>query len=511
MIYTSIILSIDQTTKDKNSLKMKLSKDPHNQLYAFDLAQTYQELKKYNKAIKLYTKSHSIEGEKGWYSEYMIGKCYEAKGDWDNALAYYQSAFKRRPSRAEPLYDIAQHYHLENNHSKVCFFANLGRKIPYPKNDNLFIDKDIYRYKLSEMLSISAYYDENYRQQGKEYIDDLLFDPKVPEQVKKNSMNNILFYVENIKNVHYLSMHVKTPFLSDWSIKRYLPLNPSIIKTDKGYTVNCRSINCVQWYPDYLVLDGSKKTKTKNMFIEYDKNLNKYFESEVIENESIMYYQTPNQGLEDLRMVEFNNETYFSATSCQLTNLGIPKMCLGKFNSDHKKEVGNVMVDKVTLLQGPNENRAEKNWLPFVVDGELLLIYSFAPFIIYKPDLTTGKCTEFINKDPGFDFSRFAGSAPPIAFADGYLLMIHEGIWRDRKYYVHRFVYLDKNFEITKVSEPFTFKHQGVEMCCGMVINHTEDQLIMTIALEDREAYFALIDLPTVCSLLKPLPKAYEA
>jgi len=94
MIYSSIILSTDQITKDKNSFKMKLNQDPHNQAYAFDLAQTFQELKKYNKAIKLYIKSRSIEGEKGWYSEYMIGKCYEYKGDWDTALNYVNSNSK---------------------------------------------------------------------------------------------------------------------------------------------------------------------------------------------------------------------------------------------------------------------------------------------------------------------------------------------------------------------------------------------------------------------------------
>jgi len=507
-MYTSVQVCLQVSFEaEKNFLKKRLKQDPNNQLYIFDLAQIFFDLEKYNKAIKLYNKSKLLDGEKGWYSEYMIGKCYEKKGDWDNAFELYQSAFKLRPSRAEPLYDIAQHYLKQNNHSQVCFFANIGRYIPYPKDDSLFVDKDIYSYKLGEMLSVSAYYDAHYRQNGKEYIDELLFDHQVPEQVKINSLNNILFYVENIKDVQLIPMEVTTPFLCDWSLERYKPLNPSIIKTDKGYTINCRAINCVQWYPDWVVMDGSKKTKTKNVFIEYDKNLNKYFECEVIEDPSLVHYQTSIQGLEDIRLFEFNSELHFTASTCQLTTLEIPKMCLGKCEIDHKKGVGGVVINNITLLQGPVVQRAEKNWMPFVVNGELLLIYSFAPFIIYKPDFTTGECKEFINKDPGFDFSRFAGSAPPIPFDDGYLVMVHEGIWQDRKYYIHRFLYLDKNLEIKKCSRPFTFKHKGVEMCCGMVINHSEDKLIMAISLEDREAYFGLIDLSHVRSLLKPLVK----
>lgn len=506
LVYSSVVLSVaykNIVKSSKEALKNHLKQDPDNQLYIFELAQIFQDSNKYNKAIRLYSKSKLLDGEKGWYSEYMIGRCYELKGDWENAFKYYSSAFTRRSTRSEPLYDISQHYFSENNYSKVWFFAKMGKKIAYPEDDKLFLEQDIYSYKFREQLTIAAYYMPQHKHKGQKYIDELLFDHEVPDNVKRNCFKNLLYYVENIENTEFIPIQVNTPLLCDWSMERYKPYNPSIIKTDKGYTVNCRSVNCVQWYPDYVVMDGTRRPKSKNIFVEYDKDLNKEFEAQIVEDASLAKFETWIQGLEDLRIFHFKNEIYFVATTCQLNEKCIPKMCCGKFTKNNDNNT--VSIDHITPLQGPIVERAEKNWMPVVINGELLLIYSFGPYVVYKPNIETGECSEFINKDPGFDFSRFAGSAPPIEFDNGYLLMVHEGIWQDRKYYVHRFLYLDQNLEIKKCSRPFTFKHKGIEMCCGMVINHSEDKLIMAIALEDREAYFGLIDLSNVRSLLKDL------
>ena len=498
----ALFCSNESLEAEKNFLKKCIKRNPDNQLYAFDLALIFQDLKKFDKAIKLYSKSRLLDNEKGWYSEFMIGRCCELKGAWDNALEYYKSAFKRRPSRSEPLYYISQHYYDEGNHSQVCFYANKGRKISLPTSDTLYVEKDIYNYRFNEQLSVAAYYDENYKKHGAKYIDKIMFNVKVPKPVKENCFRNLLYYLENLANVQYIPIQVNTPFLNDWSTERYKPCNPSIFKTENGYIINCRAVNTVQWYPDYVVMDGTKLPKSKNVFVEYDKDLKKIFETQIIEDPSLVKYQTRHQGLEDLRIFNFKNELCFTCTTCQLNEYGIPKMCFGKFdrNSD-----GSVSINKITLLNGPIAERPEKNWMPLVVNDELYLIYSFAPFVIYKPNLETGECVKFIDKNPDFDFSRFLGSSPPIPFDDGYLVIVHEGIWLDRKYYLHRFVYLNKNFEVKKFSRPFTFKHKGVEMCCGMVINHEGDKLIMTMALEDREAYFALIDLETIRSLLKDL------
>ena len=90
-------------------------------------------------------------------------------------------------------------------------------------------------------------------------------------------------------------------------------------------------------------------------------------------------------------------------------------------------------------------------------------------------------------------------------------MMVHEVVQMPdySRCYLHRFVYLDKNFIIKTVSRPFTFTHFGIEFCCSMTIDHTGTQLIMAVGIEDREAYLGFVDLSIIRSLLHPLPLIY--
>jgi len=83
-------------------------------------------------------------------------------------------------------------------------------------------------------------------------------------------------------------------------------------------------------------------------------------------------------------------------------------------------------------------------------------------------------------------------------------MLVHEVSYLQdySRVYLHRFVYLDADFHIKKVSKPFTFKHQGVEYCCGMTLNHAQDELVMTIGIEDNQAMFVFLDVEDVLKTL---------
>ena len=502
-ISTMTLFSESNTENIKKSLKRNVKNDRNNYKYNFEFAQFLTESKKYDIAIKYYLKSMLEDSELGWYSEYMIGRCCHLKGDWDNALKYYNSCFERRPTRAEPLLQIADYYVSKGHTSEAYHFLLKGKDIPYPKDDALFIEKGIYKYRFKELLGIASYYIHEHRSKGLKYIDQIIFDRELSWDIKFVNLLNSLHYVENIKNAIFIPIDVTPPTLSDWSSDRYKPCNPSIVKIDDGYIVNCRCVNYVQWCPGHLFVDGSDRAKTRNIIVKYDRHFNKTLETCITEDPSLRLYNQGTVGLEDLRIFSLNNEIYFTGTTCQLHPGGIAKICLGKFEFDNSNM--NIKVNKITLLEGPSFDRIEKNWMPFLVDGELLAIYSCDPYIVYKPCLSTGICPEFVHKDLGFDFSRLSGSAPPIPFDDGYLLMVHEGIWNHRRYYLHRFLYLDKNLELKKYSDAFTFKHKGIEMCCGMTIDHNNEKLIMAIGLEDREAYLCVTALDNIRSMLKDI------
>jgi len=124
---------------------------------------------------------------------------------------------------------------------------------------------------------------------------------------------------------------------------------------------------------------------------------------------------------------------------------------------------------------------------------------------ILKINRETGDCETLISHDSRHDFSKFRGSAAPIEFDNGHLLLIHEVVFTDQRTYLHRFVYLDKDLKITKVSRPFVFFHKGIEYCCGMTIDHSGKQCILSIGFEDSQAFLVFADLEHIRTLLEPL------
>jgi len=493
----------DKFDRDIRLLKQGLIDEPNNERYMYYLAQSYKDTQQWDNAIEWYTKRIEAGGwhEEIWMSKFMIGQCYEAKDEWHNALKYYLEAFQYYPARAESLAAISNYYLAHGKNDLACIFAKYGMKVAYPANDILVVTDSVYNYKFLETLSIASFYTA-FKSKGCKYIDSLILNPRVPYQNKEIAHRNLFYYVEPLKDTEFIPITPATrSFVNQWSSDRYIPCNPSLYKTENGYTLNCRTVNYFHRRGLYVVLDDDNCVRTKNILIDYDKDFNKLSETPILENSSLAHYPSSVKGLEDMKIFEFKNEIYFTATSRELHPQDVPKICLGKLekNGDY------YIVNKVTLLHGPEPDRCEKNWLPFIMNDELYVVYSYSPFIIYKPNMETGHCEQVINKNYNLDMTRFRGSAAPIRFDDGYLLMIHEVIWQNARTYIHRFLYLDKNFELKKLSQPFTFKHTGVEFCSSMTLDHSNDKLIMGMGIEDKDGCLCIASADSVRSLLKPI------
>lgn len=504
----------DKFERDVRLLTKELEEQPGNTRTVFYLATSYHCLNNYEEAIKWYKTYIAMGGwyEEVWYSKYMMGTCYEEMGQWDLALFYYLDAFQSNPGRAEPLHRISKYYRSHEQYDLAYFFAKQGSSIPYPHDQFLFISFPVYDYLFDEDISISAYYTP-YKHEGFAAVNRLMIKKNVPYYIKEQAYHNVLFYVGFLENAHYKPIRIDLPYVRAEFGMHYNPMNPSIKKTEEGYDVICRTVNYLQigakHFQSLDVLDPTNTIRTRNFFLQYDRDFNLLSQQEIIENLSRKQYKLRNiEGLEDCRMFEFDGSVWFTCTTLDTNPYGQPQVSVCKLSDDRSHPMVN--VEKLIPFMGPNLHRCEKNWLPFVKDDELHVIYSYDPFIVYKPQIENAysiinESVQVIKQDPSYDLTRFSGSAPPIAFDDGYLLLIHETLYEDQRIYLQRFVYLDRDLNITKLSKPFIFLHKGIEYCCGMAIDHAEKKLIMTIGIEDREAYFCTVDLNTVRSLLEPL------
>lgn len=157
------------------------------------------------------------------------------------------------------------------------------------------------------------------------------------------------------------------------------------------------------------------------------------------------------------------------------------------------------------LLAGSKvEQKGEDNdQLPFIKEKEIDTPFSFQSNIINQINKETGEGQRIFPENIGYDFSRFRHSVAPIKVAKGYLMLIYELI--DDEKVLHRFLYLDQNYNLKQMSRPFIFKQKGNECCIGLALNDSGEKCLISIEI-DKNVWNYSIDLKELYSLLKPLP-----
>ncbi|PEC19361.1 tetratricopeptide repeat-containing glycosyltransferase [Bacillus cereus] len=190
--------------------------------YLFYLAQTYYHLNQFEDSIKWYKKRVDAGGwvEEVFYSLLRIGFCYEqlanrsankqhevtdadekenAKKQEEQYVAlavfYFQKAWEYRPTRAEPLYQLARMYRLKSQNNIALMYALQGKEVPFPKDDLLFVDYHAYDYLFDYEISISAFYIPHKKHLGamsQKYLESI--KEELPLHIANMVENNAKFY-----------------------------------------------------------------------------------------------------------------------------------------------------------------------------------------------------------------------------------------------------------------------------------------------------------------------------
>ncbi|MEI8365293.1 MAG: glycosyltransferase [Parachlamydiaceae bacterium] len=145
--------------KDAHLLEKALEKEPDNADYVYYLAQSYFNTGRYDLALKNYEKR---AGMKGWdqatfWSQYYVGVLQQQLGFPSESFIHaYCKAFQLRPTRAEPLYRLANYFYCTNNFILSYAAAEIARHIPVP-NDLIYIEYWIYNHALPFVFANSAF------------------------------------------------------------------------------------------------------------------------------------------------------------------------------------------------------------------------------------------------------------------------------------------------------------------------------------------------------------------
>ena len=189
-------------------LTTELKKNPNDARSQFYLAQSYSDAGDAKTAYKHYLKRASMEGwpEESFVAQYRAGKqALWLNKSYAEIIECFLKAYEMRPTRgAEPLYQLAVYCRNKNWHNQAYLFAKAGSEITYP-SDRLFVERDIYEWRIFDELAISAYWIGRYAE-SKTLCEKLLIMSLAPadaERIEKNlqfAVNRLAETGETVKN-----------------------------------------------------------------------------------------------------------------------------------------------------------------------------------------------------------------------------------------------------------------------------------------------------------------------
>jgi glycosyltransferase involved in cell wall biosynthesis len=133
---------------------------PNDARSRFYLAQTYKDMGRREAALDSYERRIQMPGdlEEHWWAHYEAAILRELlHRPTELILMSYLSCYELRPTRAEPLWQAARFCRVGGMYHAGLIFAERGLRIPRPV-DSLFIDEEIYRWKMLDEYSICAYW-----------------------------------------------------------------------------------------------------------------------------------------------------------------------------------------------------------------------------------------------------------------------------------------------------------------------------------------------------------------
>ena len=487
----------DKFERDIRLLTKGLETEPNNDRYIFYLANSLRDVGRIKEAIENYKKRIALGGwiEEIWYSNYSLGKIYKNRNEIDKAIYYLLEAYSCIPDRIENLYEIVNYYRINGKINLAYMFYKIAseRRKEIKNWDFLFLEKDIYDFKLDYEFSILGYYI------NPDNIDMVSLSMKLLEYhtVSTNIYNNILsnykFYVPRIEGEHEEKYNILSKIGNELPyLKGYIGSTPSICMHNEELIVNRRFVNYkIDGKGNYINKETINTINIISSYSIYDNNLIKK-NMQMLEYNEICDGRY--KGLEDVRLFSYNNDILYNA------NRGVDE----KMFVEHGKiilESNRIYTKDDTLLHKENQSNIEKNWVLFKdINNKLKCIYKWFPLTIGTIINNELKYIEIIQMPNTFKYIR--GSTNGISVGDEIWFICHLVSYENHRHYYHIIIALDKvTMKMRRHTPFFTFSKNKIEYSLGFVKNKKE--FIIGYSKMDNTTNFITVQEKTVLEMFK--------
>lgn len=316
-----------------------------------------------------------------------------------------------------------------------------------------------------------------------------------------NTYLNMSYYMVPLVTRRKHRIQAKAPKVMGTD-KFYMPMNPSLVKYKNGFFGVCRFVNYVQSNAsvfNFFSLDRCCRTRLCALIM--DENLN-IISQTILTDESKrpVFLGSRVKNFEDAIPFVFNDKIMMLSNALDGSSRGVSQMFLCDIDIEKS------CISQAKCLSNITTGH-QKNWLPLIENKKLKYLYRMSnPLIIYDSEM---KAQEQIRQDYNFNF-RGSGGVLDYKYAGmkGHLVMIHEvfNIPRGRVY-THRWVWFDSKFKIKYLSHPLWLSHKGVEYCRSLCSSYKEDEVILGVGIEDREAWYYIVEKKEIEKLLIPIER----
>jgi hypothetical protein len=281
-------------------------------------------------------------------------------------------------------------------------------------------------------------------------------------------------------------------------------MNPSVFNDDDNLILNLRHVNYTLYHCEngqlfnnrygplsYLNPENDVKLRTWNYLCTLDNDLTikdyKKIDTSKFDIEPVWEFI----GLEDARLFRWNKKLWHCGVRRDVKPDGEGRMEMSELLVDDNY-CREIKRSRIAPPQDPN-SYCEKNWMP-VLDMPFHFVKWTNPTEVVKIDVNKATSqTVFISHDIVGGIGDLRGSSQVITIGNYRMCIVHEvALWKNKLQqkdakYTHRFVVWDKEWNIVKISDQFSFMDGEIEFCCGMAIH--QNNLLITFGFQDNAAF----------------------
>lgn len=282
--------------------------------------------------------------------------------------------------------------------------------------------------------------------------------------------------------------------------------NPSVFVDDDTILVNVRHLQYTlyhselnnyehQWGPlVYLHPENDWTLRTTNYMCELDENLDISYWSKVdtslLDKEPLWEFV----GLEDSRIIKWENKFYLTGVRRDTTTNGQGRMELSEleFTGSSVKEISRFRIPVPGVDTGDQSSYCEKNWMP-ILDKPFHYVKWTNGTEVVRTIPNENRTETVVLKEWVQAPKDLRGGSQVLPYKDGYFTLNHETdlyyseAGRKDGTYRHKFTYWDKDWNIKKFSPSFSFMDAKIEFACGM--SRYKNDYLITFGVQDNASY----------------------